>query len=78
MLRALTRLGCQRPPDGLFTTVLVDEGYSCTVPVLAWMLQAGCRVPWPAALAAVEGTKALSPVVKAWLLEQSARQPENP
>ena len=71
MLRALHRLGFRwQPPAHYFLAAVRASGYS--VPELAWLLEAGCPVDWPAALAAAEGNPALSPVVKAWLKERSS------
>ncbi len=70
MLRALHRLGFRWQPPAHSFLDAVGSGYS--VPLLAWFLEAGCPVDWPAALAAAEWNPALSPVVKTWLKERSS------
>jgi hypothetical protein len=41
------------------------------LPLLAWLLAAGCPVDWSASLAAAEDNTRLDPVVRAWLGEHS-------
>ncbi len=75
MLHAVHSLGlCCQPLGDVFMAIVRKPGYcgsSYSIPLLAWLLEAGCPVDWPAALAAAEGTRHLSPVVKAWLQERS-------
>jgi hypothetical protein len=75
MLQLLHSLGFRWQPRGdVFMAIVREPGYcgsSYSIPLLAWLLEAGCPVDWPAALAAAEGTRHLSPVVKAWLQERS-------
>jgi hypothetical protein len=47
-------------------------GRGCSVPLLAWLLEAGCPVDWPEVLAAAGRDPALNPVVKTWLKERSS------
>ena len=73
MLRALHRLGFRwQPPIGIFLAAMRGYADSCSVPRLAWLLEAGCPVDWPAALAAAGRDPALNPVVKTWLKERSS------
>jgi hypothetical protein len=73
MLRALHRLGFRwQPPAQYFLAAVRGCADRCSVPRLAWLLEAGCPVDWPAALAAAGRDPALSPVVKAWLKERSS------
>ena len=73
MLRALHRLGlCWQPPAQYFLAAVSGSDNICLVPLLAWLLEAGCPVDWPEVLAAADGTRVLSPVVKAWLKERSS------
>ncbi|KXZ51821.1 hypothetical protein GPECTOR_11g261 [Gonium pectorale] len=49
MLECLRRLGCPwGPPGKLFADCL--SGYTYRIPVLAWLVEAGCPVDWAAAL----------------------------
>ncbi len=75
MLHALPRLGFRwQPPDDVFMALVRERGYdgsNCSIPLLAWLLEAGCPVDWPATLTAAEENGARIPVVKAWLQERS-------
>jgi hypothetical protein len=75
MLHAVHSLGFRwQPANDAFLDVVRERGYgvsSCSIPLLTWLLEAGCPVDWPAVLAAAEGNGHLSPVVKAWLQERS-------
>jgi hypothetical protein len=72
MLRLWRRLDPRwTPRAAVFTAVVQENGCSCSVPLLAWLLEAGCRVEWPAALAAAEASWVLSPAVTTWLQERS-------
>lgn len=73
MLQVLHRLGFRwQPPAQYFLAAVSGSDNICLVPLLAWLLEAGCPVDWPAALAAARGNPALSPVVKTWLKERSS------
>jgi hypothetical protein len=75
MLHALPRLGFRwQPPDDVFIAVVNEgrnAGSNCSIPLLAWLLEAGCPVDWSAALVEAGNNPGLSPVVKAWLQERS-------
>ncbi len=70
MLQVLHRLGLRwQPPAQYFLDAVMWIANS--VPLLAWLLEAGCPVDWPVVLAAADGNRRLCPVVKAWLQERS-------
>ncbi len=72
ILHALPCLGfCWQPTAGVFVRVLKGHAEGSHITLLAWLLEAGCPVDWPTALAAADGDPALSPVVKALLQERS-------
>ncbi len=78
MLQVLHRLGFRWqpaakkywPPAQYFLAAVMGRG--CSVPLLAWLLEAGCPVDWPEVLAAAGRDPALNPVVKTWLKERSS------
>ncbi len=75
MLHAVHSLGfCWQPLGDVFMAFVREFRYcrsSYSIPLLAWLLEAGSPVDWPAALAAAEGNRNFCPVVKAWLQERS-------
>ncbi len=73
MLQVVHRLGFRWQPPALYFLAAVSWSETiCSVPLLAWFLEAGYPVDWPAALAAAGRDPALNPVVKTWLKERSS------
>jgi hypothetical protein len=73
MLRLLHRLGFRwQPPAHRFLEIVKGSPGKSPIPLLAWQLEAGCHVDWPAALAAAKGNPTLTLVAKAWLQERSS------
>ncbi|GLC46021.1 hypothetical protein PLESTB_001027100 [Pleodorina starrii] len=70
-LRLLRRLGCPwGPPGDTFTAAIA---WACELPVLAWMLDAGCPVDWSEAMDAASVRQRPAGVVQ-WLeAQQGAR-----